>query len=236
MTGFEPPPWAAQPSRTISLEVYEGDKHTETLRVDEKPFYVFGRDATLCDVTHQHDSVSRMHAAIVHHKDGRCFIIDLKSTRGTKLNGANLLGHKPTVLKNKMRIELSHSDVTYEVHCDSNDEPPQERVTASHLLVKHRNSRRPKSWKDPEITRSEEEALAKIQEYQRRLQAGEVEFATLASTESDCSSARRGGDLGEFGPGDMQAAFEKATYALKVGELSQPVLTDSGVHLILRTG
>jgi NIMA-interacting peptidyl-prolyl cis-trans isomerase 1 len=34
----------------------------------------------------------------------------------------------------------------------------------------------------------------------------------------------------------MQAPFEAATYALGVGELSQPVFTDSGVHLILRTG
>lgn len=37
-------------------------------------------------------------------------------------------------------------------------------------------------------------------------------------------------------PGQMQAPFEAATYSLAVGELSQPVFTDSGVHLILRTG
>lgn len=39
-----------------------------------------------------------------------------------------------------------------------------------------------------------------------------------------------------FRPGMMQAAFEEATFALKTGELSEPVFTDSGVHLILRTG
>lgn len=53
--------------------------------------------------------------------------------------------------------------------------------------------------------------------------------------ESHCSSARRGGDLGEFGPGKMQPAFEQATFALAVGELSGPVFSDSGVHIILRT-
>lgn len=36
-------------------------------------------------------------------------------------------------------------------------------------------------------------------------------------------------------PGQMQAAFEQVTYALQVGELSGPVVSDSGVHLILRT-
>jgi hypothetical protein len=48
-------------------------------------------------------------------------------------------------------------------------------------------------------------------------------------------SAAKAGDLGEFGPGQMQAPFEHATYALRVGDLSDIVQTDSGVHIILRT-
>lgn len=52
---------------------------------------------------------------------------------------------------------------------------------------------------------------------------------------SDCSSAKRGGDLGLFGRGAMQKPFEDAAFALKVGELSQIVDTDSGVHIIMRT-
>ena len=60
--------------------------------------------------------------------------------------------------------------------------------------------------------------------------------ANVAKKVSDCSSAKRGGDLGEFGPGQMQRAFEDATYALKIGEMSEAVETDSGVHVILRTG
>ena len=81
----------------------------------------------------------------------------------------------------------------------------------------------------------QEEALAKIQGFREQLTTGHAKFADLASQESHCSSAKRGGDLGDFGPGQMQKPFEDATYALKVNELSQPVLTDSGVHLILRT-
>ncbi|KAI8821777.1 peptidyl-prolyl cis/trans isomerase NIMA-interacting 1-like protein [Fimicolochytrium jonesii] len=109
-----------------------------------------------------------------------------------------------------------------------------EKVRASHLLVKHRESRNPKSWKEDNITRTKEEALQKINDFRTQLISG-TDFAQLASKESDCSSAKRGGDLGVFGRGDMQAAFENATYALQVGELSQPVFSDSGVHLILRT-
>ncbi|KAI9106212.1 peptidyl-prolyl cis-trans isomerase NIMA-interacting 1-like protein [Phlyctochytrium arcticum] len=108
-------------------------------------------------------------------------------------------------------------------------------VRASHLLVKHRDSRRASSWKEENITRTKEEAHEKIRDFRERIQKGETDLATLAQTESDCSSAKRGGDLGQFGRGQMQAQFEKAAFALAVNELSGPVESDSGVHLILRT-
>ena len=60
-------------------------------------------------------------------------------------------------------------------------------------------------------------------------------FAEAAARESHCSSARAGGDLGAFGRGAMQAAFEGPAFALGVGELSGVVSSDSGMHLILRT-
>lgn len=66
--------------------------------------------------------------------------------------------------------------------------------------------------------------------------SGEKSFSELASQFSDCSSAKRGGDLGPFGRGQMQKPFEDATYGLAVGELSDLISTDSGVHIILRTG
>ncbi|TPX68411.1 hypothetical protein SpCBS45565_g03106 [Spizellomyces sp. 'palustris'] len=108
-------------------------------------------------------------------------------------------------------------------------------VRASHLLVKHRESRRPSSWREENITRTKEEAHKKIAAFRERIVSEETDLATLAQTESDCSSAKRGGDLGQFGRGQMQPPFENAAFALQVGELSQPVESDSGVHLILRT-
>lgn len=71
--------------------------------------------------------------------------------------------------------------------------------------------------------------------YREQIVQGKVSFAELAQKYSDCSSARRGGDLGPFSRGAMQKPFEDCAFSLKVGELSEPLFTDSGVHIILRT-
>jgi NIMA-interacting peptidyl-prolyl cis-trans isomerase 1 len=108
-------------------------------------------------------------------------------------------------------------------------------VQASHILVKHADSRRPSSWREASITRSKEEAMRILQGYRDQIVTGKARFEDIARTQSDCSSAERGGDLGPFRRGQMQKPFEDATYALQVGELSGIVDTDSGVHIILRT-
>lgn len=111
------------------------------------------------------------------------------------------------------------------------------KIRASHLLIKNVTSRRPKSWKLPDpVTTSRDESIALLKGYQKRILNGEVKLADLAKTESDCSSHASGGDLGFFGRGQMQPAFEEAAFALNVGEFSDIVETDSGVHLIQRTG
>ncbi|KAF3937325.1 hypothetical protein ABW19_dt0202979 [Dactylella cylindrospora] len=108
------------------------------------------------------------------------------------------------------------------------------KIRAAHLLVKHNQSRRPKSWKEDPITRSKEEAMSIILGHEARIRGGMTTLADLAKTESDCSSARKGGDLGYFGRGDMQKPFEDAAFGLEPGEMSHVVDTDSGLHLIER--
>ncbi|PFH49667.1 hypothetical protein AMATHDRAFT_147167, partial [Amanita thiersii Skay4041] len=111
-----------------------------------------------------------------------------------------------------------------------------EKIRASHLLVKHSGSRRPSSWKEATITRSKEEAIDILRGYQQQINGSVEKFGELAEKHSDCSSHTARGDLGWFDKGKMQKAFEEAAYELEVGEMSDVVSTDSGVHLILRTG
>lgn len=104
----------------------------------------------------------------------------------------------------------------------------------SHILVKHRDSRRPASWRDPNITITKQQAIEKLTGLREAIVSGTHTFEEIAKAESDCSSARNDGSLGRFGRGKMQKPFEDASFALKPGELSGIVDTESGVHIILR--
>ena len=112
-------------------------------------------------------------------------------------------------------------------------------VRASHLLCKHTESRNPVSRRTGEqITLSKAEARAELEQIRATL-AGAADlpaaFAQAALIRSDCGSFRNGGDLGEFGRGQMQKPFEDGAFALKVGEMGGIVDSDSGLHIILRT-
>jgi parvulin-like peptidyl-prolyl isomerase len=59
-------------------------------------------------------------------------------------------------------------------------------------------------------------------------------FSKLAMAKSLCPSGKKGGDLGTFGRGRMAREFERAAFALQKGQISQPVKTEFGWHIIKR--
>jgi len=61
-----------------------------------------------------------------------------------------------------------------------------------------------------------------------------TDFATVAKQRSRCPSGQRGGDLGIFSKGAMVKPFEVAVEGLEVGQVSDPVQTQFGYHIILR--
>ncbi|MBV4487636.1 SurA N-terminal domain-containing protein [Pseudomonas sp. SWRI153] len=83
---------------------------------------------------------------------------------------------------------------------------------------------------------TEAQAKAKIDEVQARLAKGEKFEALAKEFSQDPGSANNGGDLGYAGPGVYDPAFEKALYALSKDQVSEPIRTDFGYHLIKLLG
>lgn len=82
----------------------------------------------------------------------------------------------------------------------------------------------------------DDEAKAKIDEIAARVKGGEDFAAVAKEVSQDPGSANEGGDLGFAGPGVYDPAFEEALYALKEGEVSAPVRSEFGWHIIKLLG
>lgn len=90
-----------------------------------------------------------------------------------------------------------------------------ETVEASHILV---------------------DSEDKAKEILADIKAEKVSFEDAAKQHSSCPSSQRGGALGEFTHGQMVPEFDQAAFAMNVGEVSEPVKTQFGYHLIKVTG
>ena len=109
-----------------------------------------------------------------------------------------------------MLTAITDEDIQAAYDAQFADAEPQEEYNASHILVE-----------------TEEDAVAVKEEIE-----GGAEFAAVAREKSTGPSGPNGGELGWFGPGMMVPSFEAAVIALEVGEVSAPVQTQFGWHVI----
>lgn len=59
-----------------------------------------------------------------------------------------------------------------------------------------------------------------------------ADFSALAQQHSSCPSGRQGGDLGEFGPGEMVKEFDQVVFSAEIGKPQGPVKTQFGYHIV----
>ena len=122
--------------------------------------------------------------------------------------------------------------------------PTEEQVHARHILVSVITPTPPPAATatplpagaptpvPPPAPRTEQQAMAEAVQLREQIVKG-AKFEDIAAKYSDDkSNAEKGGDLGWFGKGSMVKSFEDAAFSLKVGDLSQPITTTYGVHLI----
>ncbi len=117
------------------------------------------------------------------------------------------------LLDDKSALLISESDVKKDYDRMVRDMRDEKEVRARHILVADES---------------------KAKELKQKITDG-ADFETLAKENStDKGSAKQGGDLGFFVEGQMVPAFSKTAFALKDGEVSEPVKTDFGWHIIKR--
>jgi len=121
------------------------------------------------------------------------------------------IGFSEKDLRRVVEDQLLRERVMEAVLNEQGVKPEEEQVWARHILVA-------------------DEATAKL--VLDRLNTGEDWYALAAQFSTDTSNKDKGGDLGWFSRGAMVAEFEEAAYALEVGEISQPVQTSFGYHII----
>lgn len=133
----------------------------------------------------------------------------------------------------KISKDLKLDDATLHAYYDAH-KTDYEQVHARHILIRMRGSTVPLKPGEKDLTN--EEALAKAQDLEKRLKAGE-DFGKMAAAESDdTQSAINGGDLGSFGHGKMVPSFDEAVFKLTQGQISEPVKSQFGYHIIKLEG
>lgn len=125
------------------------------------------------------------------------------------------------VVDSKVRatIVVSPQEVANEVRAHPELGKPGDRVRARHILIRVHESR------------SEAQARALIEDVRRQLDAG-AEFAALATRYSEDPHAEEGGAMGWVAQGELLPELDAALFSLKAGELSSPIQTRLGFHLV----
>ncbi len=133
------------------------------------------------------------------------------------------------LLFRELSATLKVDDAALHKHYDDH-KADYEKVKARHILIRFQGSPVPVGTKK-DLT--DAEALEKTKALRARIVAGE-DFAAIAKAESDdTQSGANGGDLDEFGHGQMVGPFDQAAFSQKTGEVGEPVKSQFGYHLIL---
>src|SRR5205807_3501947 len=129
----------------------------------------------------------------------------------------------------KIESSISLSDADLKKAYDENKEE-YEQVKARHILIAFKGSPAAQKGKK-ELT--EAEAKAKADTLRAEIVSGKAKFEDVAKKESDdVESGKNGGELGSFGHGQMVPEFEAAAFNAKPGDVTEPVKTQFGYHII----
>ncbi|KFK31347.1 hypothetical protein AALP_AA6G100500 [Arabis alpina] len=112
-SNWHPPDWAIEPRAGVySLDVVKDGQILDRIHLDKRR-HIFGRQHQTCDFVLDHQSVSRQHAALVPHKNGSIFVIDLGSAHGTFVANERLSHDIPVELEVGQSLRFAASTRIY---------------------------------------------------------------------------------------------------------------------------
>ncbi|CAN4089956.1 unnamed protein product [Withania somnifera] len=110
---WQPPDWAIEPRPGVYyLDVIKDGEVLDQINLDKRR-HIFGRQFHTCDFVLDHQSVSRQHAAVIPHKNGSIFVIDLGSAHGTFVANERLTKDSPVELEAGQSLKFAASTRTY---------------------------------------------------------------------------------------------------------------------------
>ncbi|KAK4759703.1 hypothetical protein SAY87_022834 [Trapa incisa] len=110
---WQPPDWSIEPRHGVYfLEVLKDGEVLDRIYLDKRR-HIFGRQVHTCDFVLDHQSVSRQHAAVVPHKNGSIYVIDLGSAHGTFVANERLTKETPVELEVGQSLRFAASTRSY---------------------------------------------------------------------------------------------------------------------------
>ncbi len=198
--------------KTITLDDY---KFVLQRRFPQKPFAKIDSSQRMSILNYMIKKYLQANAAI-----------DLKLDT-TRIYQTELAEYRARLIGNKYFERVIVDKMISEDQLRKNFEQQREEVKARHILISYKGARGSKS------DRTKEEALKLAQKIAKEAKTGKLSFNYLAEKYSDDPSAKTNkGDLGYFTWGQMVDPFQKVAFALKPGQISEPVETVYGYHII----
>lgn len=163
---------------------------------------------------------------------------DAELARALLANGfASIVAYRKHMERELMRNQVLSIKVNAHVTLDGEDVKRAFAAAVKEGQVQQRRAAHILLRLDDLLSEAKERRFrTELEAFRKRILAGDATFEELAREHSQDGSAPAGGDLGWFGRGDLDPTFETAVFSLQKGEISKPVRTGFGLHLIKVTG
>ncbi|KAH9313117.1 hypothetical protein KI387_028152, partial [Taxus chinensis] len=175
-SNWQPPDWAVDPRPGVyRLEVMKDGEVLDQINLDKRR-HIFGRQVVVCDFVLDHPSISRQHAAVVQHRNGSIYVIDLGSVHGTFVANERLTKDNPVELEIGQSLRFAASSRSYILRKNTTALLPVQQLPAEFTLP---------SPPDP----SDEEAVVAYNTLLNRLGASRMTALQKPTREAGMGSA-----------------------------------------------